>query len=301
MTTQPSSPPPRFKPAGERAGREPAPSASPGRGGTKLASKGSQRPFSPPRREEMEAQGQECPWELGAEQCQSILPSPWKPGLAEVDACADEVLAGVEQEGLENQVLKCWDCLRQKTGRLGSWFLLQESQLFLASQQELLECCVCGLENGAIVSTGPPPSACSSADLQSGPCPLPAARGSPSGLGGEERQGHFAFWGEAGPSPHHNSTHTKPAGPGLDGGVWSQPPGHPSPCFHWKPVQGRLIGTSRSTSWGHLFIPAPHKKSRPSRPACIRLPLALVLTPCRASEVGDPCTQPMQVSWGWGL
>lgn len=37
-------------------------------------------------------------------------------------------------------------------GRLGSWVLLQESQLFLAGQRVLLECFVCGRENGAIVS-----------------------------------------------------------------------------------------------------------------------------------------------------
>lgn len=38
---------------------------------------------------------------------------------------------------------------------MGSWFLLQESQLFLGSQQELLECSMCGLENGATVRTPP--------------------------------------------------------------------------------------------------------------------------------------------------
>lgn len=85
-------------------------------------------------------------------------------------------------------------------GGCRSWFLLQESQLFLASRQELLECCVCGLENGATVSTGLPlPAESPHPCLQQcrppeRPCPLPATHGSPSGLRGEGRgQGHLAF------------------------------------------------------------------------------------------------------------
>lgn len=64
--------------------------------------------------------------------------------------CAEEALAGVQGAGLENRPQKP---LGQKTGRPESWVLLQESQLFSAGQRELLECFVCGQENGAIVST----------------------------------------------------------------------------------------------------------------------------------------------------
>lgn len=41
--------------------------------------------------------------------------------------------------------------------------------------------------------------------------------------------------------------------------------------------------------WGHLFIPASHKKPGPSRPASVSL-LLCVSIPLRASEVGDPRT-----------
>lgn len=90
--------------------------------------------------------------------------------------------------------------------------------------------CVCGLKNGAIVSTRPPPacrdpSACSRATLQRGPCPVPATHYSPSGLGVREGRDMMLFQA---PSLHRSYSHTVCD---LDLGerTWFQPLQHSCP------------------------------------------------------------------------
>ena len=115
------------------------------------------------------------------------------------------------------------------------------------------------------------PSACSSADIQRGPCPPPATR--PGECGGGRITCFFRR--EAGPlSPsqlHTHSAHwswlghTQLTGPGLHQ--------HPySPALTGN--QSRLLPPSRTTSWGTSLFqhPTPRcKKKKNSKPASVSL------------------------------
>lgn len=138
-------------------------------------------PPSPPpiaQRRKGRQRARNAPGEMRAESGQIILPFPWKPGLAEVSVCANEALAGVWGGGWgagrtrepDAETLRLAEAEDKRGWRAGS-FSRNPSYSWPASQ--LLERCVCGLKNGAIVSTRPPPacrdpSACSSTALQRG-------------------------------------------------------------------------------------------------------------------------------------
>lgn len=180
----PPSPSPVFRSEGERRAEPLLPPPPPRQGGTKhlhpRAVKG-HPPIPTPyaQRRKGRQRARNAPGKMRAESCQIILPFPWKPGLAEVSVCANEALAGVWGEGWgagrtrepDAETLRLAEAEDKRGWRAGS-FSRNPSYSWPASQ--LLERCVCGLKNGAIVSTRPllacrVPSACSSTALQRGP------------------------------------------------------------------------------------------------------------------------------------
>ena len=154
----------------------------------------------------------------------------------------------------------------------------------MAGQRELLECFVCGQDNGAIVSTGAlpvcrGPQRLQHPDLQRGPCHPAATQGSPSGLEGEWVKDILLFE-ESGRPPSPSRLYTRTAHwVRLGKRTWLPPPQHPCPpalTGHWSKEAAPLL-----THWEHLFIPTPplqkkKKKKKGAQQVCIGL---LVLGP----------------------
>ena len=115
----------------------------------------------------------------------------------------------------------------------------------MASQRELLECFVCGQDNGAIVSTGAlpvcrGPQRLQQPDLQRGPCHPAAAQGSPSGLEGEWAKNILLFEESSGPPLPISTIHTHSSlGPARTKKNMVAPSLASIPtCSHWTLVQG---------------------------------------------------------------
>ena len=131
------------------------------------------------------------------------------------------------------------------------------------------------------------PSACSSADIQRGPCPPPATR--PGECGGGRITCFFRR--EAGPlSPSQLHTHSA---------HWSWlGPTSILTCSHWKPVQAASPLQDHQLGEPLYSRPPPppsHKKKKTA---------SLHQLPCCSGpdppETGDPCIQHIQASWGIG-
>lgn len=157
----------------------------------------------------------------------------------------------------------------------------------MASQRELLECFVCGQDNGAIVSTGAlpvcrGPQRLQQPDLQRGPCHPAAAQGSPSGLEGEWAKNILLFEESSGPPLPISTIHTHSSlGPARTKKNMVAPSLASIPtCSHWTLVQGSC-SPAHSLGAPLYSNTTPLKKKKkttgPSRSALVSLFWVLTL------------------------
>lgn len=172
-------------------------------------------------------------------------------------------------------------------GRLGSWVLLQESQLFLAGQRVLLECFVCGRENGAIVSAKlpqpaePPAPAAVQTSREAPVLPLPHG-GLHLAWGVRWGKDNLLFQERGRPPLPITTTYTLSSLvlAWTHSAHWSWlAPTSILTCSHWKPVQA--ASPLQDHQLGDLSIPAPHPplQEKKKQQACISFLVVLVLTP----------------------
>lgn len=155
----------------------------------------------------------------------------------------------------------------------------------MAGQRELLECFVCGQDNGAIVSTGAlpgcrGPQCLQQPDLQRGPCPPAATQGSPSGLEGEWAKDILLFEESGRPPLSQLYTRTAHWAWARTKNMVAPSPASTSACSHPTPVQGSCSpAPSPPAGSTSLFPPSPQKITGPSRSTLVSL--FWVLTPLR--------------------
>lgn len=153
----------------------------------------------------------------------------------------------------------------------------------MAGQRELLECFVCGQDNGAIVSTGAlpvcrGPQRLQQPDLQRGPCHPAATQGSPSGLEGEWVKDILLFEESGRPPLPIWTIHTHSSlGPARKKNMVAPSPASMTTCSHWTLVQGSCSPAHSLGAPLYSNNPPPQKKTGPSRSALVSLFWVLTL------------------------